>query len=107
MPCQLRKNEELSNMKNQKNKDIIDETFNNMAGKFVEILNEAMSKEREKTEYWKRKAWILANKRGLCFKHDKQETAENFNDTGATFDDYIKEAVECGDCNYKKLEGIK
>jgi len=94
-------------MENKKNKDIIDETFNNMAGKFVEILNEAMSKEREKTEYWKRKAWILANKRGLCFRHDKQETAENFNDTGTTFDDYIKEAVECGDCNYKKLEGIK
>lgn len=43
-------------MENTKNKDLIDETFNNMTEKFVEILNDAISKEREKTEYWKRKA---------------------------------------------------
>jgi hypothetical protein len=41
-------NEDL-NLKPKNN--ALDETFNNLAGSFVDILNEAVAKEKAKTEY--------------------------------------------------------
>jgi len=80
---------------------IIDDVFNNLAENFVEILNNAIVQEQAKTKYWKNKAWILANKNRLCFKHEKQEASDNFNDTGVNFEDYINKAVGCVDCDFK------
>src|SRR5206468_8979258 len=92
------------NKKTMNENNQLDQLFNNLANNFIEILNEALEKEKLKTEYWKRKAFILANKKGLCQQHEAKEADHNFNNMGGSFEDYIKHGVGCIDCEPEKEE---
>ena len=92
--------------KTERNK-IIDETFNNFANSSIKIMSEALAEKDAIISYWRNKAYILANKNKLCHQHEIRENERNFNNLGVSFEDYIKDGVDCADCSYNKLKGNK
>jgi hypothetical protein len=50
-------------------------------------------------DYWKRKAYILANKNRLCYQHEIRANEKNFSNSGLNFEDYIKHGVDCMECD--------
>src|SRR4051812_47879225 len=82
----------------------IDQFSTDMLNLAINGINEAVARKQKEVNYWKNKAFILANKKGLCQQHEAKEAKHNFNNLGVSFETYIENGVDCADCNYKELE---
>ena len=75
--------------------------MNNYQENTIKIMVETLTEKDQQINYWKRKAYILANKLGQCPEHD-----DNKNDRPYNLDEYLK-VVECIDCDLiTKNDGV-
>lgn len=96
-------NEVIKDVKKDLKDNQIDDAFADLTDNFIRLYVEGLQKEKEKTEYWKQKAYILFQNSNI----GRLECPEHDTHIERSFDPWeaIKDK-ECKTCKAQEKEGV-